>query len=199
MNSCQPYHSNWITILLQDDQQRFINETSLYSADQVTQLGADLTRSEATNRILSTQLEALRRQVANLTQREKQARELVNSLRNQLIKRPVVSVKSELNTRTKFEQLQKRSQLMETELEDLRKEKKRLTILVEEKRAKNANDLALWDKQKRWQQNAEKLKTKLAETEASLEKSRIMLNAAKTTINRLEKDKNALEARLRGK
>lgn len=88
---------------------------------------------------------------------------------------------------------------METELEDLRKEKKRLTILVEEKRAKNANDLALWDKQKRWQQNAEKLKTKLAETEASLEKSRIMLNAAKTTINRLEKDKNALEARLRGK
>ncbi|XP_055378417.1 centrosomal protein cep290 isoform X3 [Condylostylus longicornis] len=176
-----------------DDQQTFLNETSLYSADQMTQLGANLNRCEATNKILQAQLDALKKQLATLSQREKQSRDLANSLRNQLLKRPVLSIKSDVNSKNKNEQ-QKRIQHLESELEACRKQILQQQHIIETKRAKNANEVNMWEKQKRHQQNAERLKLKLEETEKSLEKTRSLLNAARTTINRLEKDKNALQS-----
>jgi len=76
-----------------DDQQKYINDTALNSAEQVHIISANLTRAETTNRVLTTQLEALKRQVANIQQREKQSRDMIKTLKNQLIKRPVISVK----------------------------------------------------------------------------------------------------------
>lgn len=76
-----------------DDQQKYINDTALNSAEQVHIISANLTRTETTNRVLTTQLEALKRQVANIQQREKQSRDMIKTLKNQLIKRPVISVK----------------------------------------------------------------------------------------------------------
>uniref|UniRef100_A0A1I8M5X9 Centrosomal protein cep290 n=1 Tax=Musca domestica TaxID=7370 RepID=A0A1I8M5X9_MUSDO len=179
-----------------DDQQRYINESSNYSADQIAKLASDLTRTEATNKIYQTQVEAMRKQLANLTQREKQARELNQSLRQQLIKRPVVSIKTELNARVKNENLQKRLQQLEIDLEEARAEIQRQRVIIESKRARSANEVGLWEKQKRWQQSAEKFKAKLEETEVMLEKTRSLLQSARTTINRLEKDKQILEAKL---
>ncbi|XP_046807690.1 centrosomal protein cep290 [Lucilia cuprina] len=179
-----------------DDQQRYINDSSNYSADQIAKLANDLTRTEATNKIYQTQVEALRKQLNNLTQREKQARDLNQSLRNQLIKRPVVSIKTELNARVKSENLQKRVQQLELDLEDAKAEIQRQKVIIESKRARSANEVGLWEKQKRWQQNAEKFKSKLEETETLLEKTRSLLQSARNTINRLEKDKQILEAKL---
>ena len=156
----------------------------------------DLTRTEATNKIYHTQVEALRKQLNNLTQREKQARELNQSLRNQLIKRPVVSIKTELNARVKSENLQKRVQQLELDLEDAKAEIQRQKVIIDNKRARSANEVGLWEKQKRWQQNAEKFKAKLEETETMLEKTRSLLQSARNTINRLEKDKQILEAKI---
>ncbi|XP_055843568.1 centrosomal protein cep290 isoform X2 [Episyrphus balteatus] len=179
-----------------DDQQRYFNDSSTYSADQISQLAASLTRSEATNKIYKAQLEALRRQLANLNQREKQARDLNNSLRNQLIKRPVVSIKTELNARLKTENLQKKVCQLENELEEAQVQIKRQQVVIDAKRAKSNNEVGLWEKQKRWQQSAEKYKTKFEETEAALEKQKALLHSARTTIARLEKDKQVLEARV---
>ncbi|XP_061387473.1 centrosomal protein Cep290 [Musca vetustissima] len=179
-----------------DDQQRYINDSSNYSADQIAKLASDLTRTEATNKIYQTQVEAMRKQLANLAQREKQARELNQSLRQQLIKRPVVSIKTELNARVKNENLQKRLQQLELDLEEARAEIQRQKAIIESKRARSANEVGLWEKQKRWQQSAEKYKAKLEETEVMLEKTRSLLQSARTTINRLEKDKQILEAKL---
>ncbi|XP_065360391.1 centrosomal protein Cep290 [Calliphora vicina] len=179
-----------------DDQQRFINDSSNYSADQIAKLASDLTRTEATNKIYQAQVEALRKQLTNLTQREKQARELSQSLRNQLIKRPVVSIKTELNARVKSENLQKRVQQLELDLEDAKIEIQKQKVIIDSKRARSANEVGLWEKQKRWQQNAEKFKAKLEETETLLEKTRSLLQSARNTINRLEKDKQILEAKM---
>ncbi|XP_037952907.1 centrosomal protein cep290 [Teleopsis dalmanni] len=179
-----------------DDQQRYIDDSSNYTADQISKLASDLTRTEATNKIYQTQVEALRRQLTAITQREKQAREQNQTLRNQLIKRPVVSIKSELNARVKNENLQKRVQQLELDLEDARVQIRKQNVALEAKRAKSNAEIHLWDKQKRWQQNAEKLKLKLEENETTLEKTRTLLQSARTTINRLEKDKQMLESKM---
>ncbi|KAM8709839.1 hypothetical protein ACLKA7_016616 [Drosophila subpalustris] len=179
-----------------DDQQRYINDTSNYSAEQIAKLAADLNRTEATNKIYHTQMEALRRQLTNVQQREKQARDLSQSLRQQLLKRPVVSIKTELNARVKNENLQKRIQQLELDLDESRGQLQRQQRLLEAKRTRSANEVGLWEKQKRWQQQAEKLKVKLDETEMALEKTRTLLQAARTTIARLEKDKHLLETKL---
>ncbi|XP_022221829.2 centrosomal protein cep290 [Drosophila obscura] len=179
-----------------DDQQRYINDTSNYSEEQIGKLAADLNRTEATNKIYHTQMEALRRQLTNLTQREKQARELTQSLRQQLLKRPVVSIKTELNARVKNENQQKRIQQLETELEDTRDQLQRQQRVLEAKRTRTANEVGLWEKQKRWQQQADKYKAKLDETEMALDKTRALLQAARTTIARLEKDKHLLETKV---
>ncbi|KAH8302981.1 hypothetical protein KR044_012871, partial [Drosophila immigrans] len=185
-----------LLLLTQDDQQRYINDTSNYSAEQIAKLAADLNRTEATNKIYHTQMEALRRQLTNVQQREKQARDLSQSLRQQLLKRPVVSIKTELNARVKNENLQKRIQQLELDLDESRSQLQRQQTLLEAKRTRSANEVGLWEKQKRWQQQADKLKLKLDETELALEKTRTLLQAARTTIARLEKDKHLLETKL---
>uniref|UniRef100_A0A1B0BPV2 Centrosomal protein cep290 n=1 Tax=Glossina palpalis gambiensis TaxID=67801 RepID=A0A1B0BPV2_9MUSC len=179
-----------------EDQERFIIDSSSYTTDQITQLANDLTRTEATNKIYYAQVEALKKQLTNLTQREKQARDLSQSLRNQLIKRPVVSIKTELNARVKNESLQKRAQQLELDLEEARAEIQRQKVIIDNKRHRSAHEVGLWEKQKRWQQNAEKLKGKLEDTEATLEKTKTLLQSARNTVNRLEKDKQMLEAKL---
>ncbi|KAH8297671.1 hypothetical protein KR054_005217 [Drosophila jambulina] len=179
-----------------DDQQRYINDTSHFSEEQIAKLAADLNRTEATNKIYHTQMEALRRQLANVTQREKQARDLSQSLRQQLLKRPVVSIKTELNARTKNENQQRRIHQLEADLDEARAQLQRQQRLLEAKRTKSANEVGLWEKQKRWQQQAEKNKARLEETELALEKTRSLLQAARTTIARLEKDKQMLENKL---
>lgn len=187
-------------ILPQDDQQQYMDETSSYSPNQFVHLETNLTRSETTNKILQTQIEALRRQVATLSVREKQARDLANSLKTQLIKRPVVSIKTSPSTadttRSQKENFQKRLSQLEEELQSSKDEVKKLQTILEAKRAKSASEVNLWEKQKKWQQTAEKFKQKLEETETSLEKSRGLLNSARTTINKLEKDRHFLEVKL---
>lgn len=187
---------NAFIVFQQDDQQRYINDTSNYSAEQIAKLAADLNRMEATNKIYHTQMEALRRQLANVTQREKQARDLSQSLRQQLLKRPVVSIKTELNARVKNENLQKRIQQLELDLDESRAQLQRQQTLLEAKRTRSANEVGLWEKQKRWQQQADKFKSKLDETELALDKTRTLLQAARTTIARLEKDKHLLESKV---
>uniref|UniRef100_A0A6P4E0C0 Uncharacterized protein n=1 Tax=Drosophila rhopaloa TaxID=1041015 RepID=A0A6P4E0C0_DRORH len=61
---------------------------------------------------------------------------------------------------------------------------------------RSANEVQLWEKQKRYQQQAEKTMARLEETELALDKTRALLQAARTTIARLEKDKQILESKL---
>ncbi|XP_035787011.1 centrosomal protein cep290-like [Anopheles albimanus] len=177
-----------------EDQSNFMNDTSLHSAEQVSQLSADLNRSEASNRVLRTQIDALKRQIASVQQREKQSRELVKTLKNQLIKRPVIAMKTDRLTTPREDQLARRVQQLETELLDAKDELRKQTMINENRRAKTAAELDLWNKQKRWQQMAERLKGQLKERELELEKLKVHFNTAKTTISRLERDRARLQS-----
>lgn len=182
----------------QDDQQKFMNDTSIHSAEQVSQLSADLSRSDATNRILSTQLDAMKRQLTAIAQRESQAREVLKTLKTQLIRRPVISVKTASTDRppsTREEQLQKRMHLQDQELMQTKEELRLLTTAAQSRRNKDSAELALWNKQKRSQQLAETLRQKLIEREMELDKVKGHLASAKTAIARLEREKHILETR----
>lgn len=181
-----------------DDQQKYINDSALNSAEQVHLISADLNRKESTNRILKTQLEATKRQVSNIQQREKQAREMVKTLKNQLIRRPVISVKSDKRASTaREEQLQKKVHELENELLEVKDDLRRQTNINDNKKAKNAAELGLWDKQKRYQELSEKLKVKLTDKEIDFDRMKASLQIAKNSISRLEREKNLLEIKLK--
>ncbi|XP_058054715.1 centrosomal protein cep290 [Anopheles bellator] len=181
-----------------EDQSNFMNDTSLHSAEQVSQLSADLNRSEASNRILKTQIEALKRQIISIQQREKQSRELIKTLKNQLIKRPVIAMKSDRLSTPREDQMARRMQQLESELLETKNELRKQTMVNENRRAKTAAELDLWNKQKRWQQMAERLKVQLKEREMELEKLKVHFNTAKTTISRLERDRVRLNCVVTG-
>lgn len=151
-----------------------------------------MSRSEATNKVLTTQIEAIKRQIGTLEKREKQARELVKTLKTQLIQRPVISVgktlQKEDNYQRKIESLQ--ADLLATK-EELRKQ----TNLAEQRRSKGQQELQMWEKHKRVQQSADKLKIKLSEREQELEKIKCQLAAARQTVSRLEREKQLIEAK----
>ncbi|KAL7039478.1 hypothetical protein ACKWTF_009920 [Chironomus riparius] len=181
-----------------DDQQKYINDTALNSADQVQIISANLTRAETTNRVLATQLEALKRQVANIQQREKQSRDMIKTLKNQLIKRPVISVKSDKRPiTTREEQQQKRINELENELLEVKDDLRRQININDNKKAKNAAELGLWDKQKRYQEMSEKLKGKLTEKEIDCERLKANLQMAKNSIRRLENEKIMLDNKIK--
>lgn len=181
-----------------DDQQKYMSDSVLNSAEQMTQMGADLTRSEATNRVFKTQLDALKRQITSITQRDKQARDMIKTLKNQLIHRPVISLKGDTRTISQREENQARKiQQLNGELMDLKDELRRQVNINENRRAKNAAELQLWDKQKRSQEIAEKLKSKLTEKEIDFERLKANFIMAKNTITRYEKDRMNIEHRMK--
>ena len=181
-----------------DDQQKYINDSALNSAEQLHHISADLNRADASNRILKTQLEALKRQITNIQQREKQAREMIKTLKNQLIRRPVISVKGDKRPNSqRDEQLQRKVQELDSELLDVKDELRRQININDNKRAKNAAELGLWDKQKRYQEMSEKLKVKLTEKEIDCERMKANLQIAKNNIMRLEKEKTMFENRMK--
>jgi chromosome segregation ATPase len=182
-----------------DDQQKYFDDTTLNSTEQVTQMSADLNRAEATNRILRTQLDALKRQITNISQREKQARDMMKTLKTQLIRRPVISVKADkkLTNTNREEQLQRKIHQLENEILDLKDELRKQININDNKKAKNAAELGLWDKQKRFQELSEKLRAKLTEKEIDFERLKANYTAAKNTITRFEKEKHILENRIK--
>lgn len=190
---------DFFIFLKQDDQQQFINDTTLDTVEQVSQLSADLNRSEATNRILTTQIEALKRQMTNINQRESQARDVIKTLKNQLIKRPVISIKPERNNvnTNREEQLQKRIDKLEYEVNVSKDELEKQMKIATVNRNRDTAELGLWERQKRSQLISEKLKMKLNEREIELEKLKNSFTTAKNTIARLEREKLILENRVR--
>lgn len=181
-----------------DDQQKYITDTTISSAEQVHIISANLSRKETSNRVLTTQVEAMKRQMMNIQQREKQSRDMIKTLKTQLIKRPVISVKADKRAATaREEQQQKRINELENELFEAKDELRRQTNINDNKKAKNAAELGLWDKQKRYQEMSEKLKAKLTEKEIDCERMKANLQMAKNNIKRLENEKIMLENKLK--
>ncbi|KAG5681609.1 hypothetical protein PVAND_011025 [Polypedilum vanderplanki] len=181
-----------------DDQQKYITDSAYTSAEQATMMSANLARSETKIRVLETQVEAMKRQMLNLQQREKSSRDLIKTLKNQLIRRPVISVKSDKRPAShREEQQQKRIAELENELLESKDELRRQININDNKKAKNAAELGLWDKQKRYQEMSEKLKAKLTEREIDIERLKANLQMAKNTVKRLENENKMLDNKIK--
>lgn len=172
-----------------------MKDTTLSSAEDIARMTSELSRTDASNKVLNTQIDALKRQMGNLEQREKQARDMVKTLKQQLMKRPVISVGKTLMH--KEDQWQRKIECLQSELVVTKEELRKQTHLAEQRRSKGQQELQLWEKQKRAQQSAEKLKLKLTDREQELEKIKCQLAAARQAVGRLERDKQMLEGRRR--
>lgn len=171
-----------------------MNDTTIRSAEDVSRLSSELSRSEATNKVMSTQLEAVKRQSRSLEKREKQARDLVKTLKIQLIQRPVISGK----TVRKEDQNRRKIELIQAELSATKEELRKQINLTEQRRSKGQKELQLWEKHKKSQQSEEKLRIKLAEREEELAKMKCQLAAARQTVSRLEREKQVTDAKRNG-
>lgn len=169
-----------------------MKDSTISSAEDLARMTSDISRTDASNKVLNTQLEALKRQMANLEQREKQAREMVKTLKQQLMKRPVISVGKTLH---KEDQYQRKIESLQSELTLTKEELRKQTNLAEQRRTKGQQELQLWEKQKRAQQSAEKLKMRLSDREQELEKVKCQLAAARQAVSRLEREKQLLEGK----
>lgn len=98
---------------------------------------------------------------------------------------------------TREEQQQKRINELENQLLEVKDDLRRQININDNKKAKNAAELGLWDKQKRYQEMSEKLKGKLTEKEIDCERLKANLQMAKNNIRRLENEKIMLDNKLK--
>lgn len=113
------------------------------------------------------------------------------------VSRPNVTTRTDKTDKTIKEQLQKKVTSLENEILDLKEHLARQIAINENHKTKMHEDFEKWKKQKHWQQMAEKLKTKLKEKEDSHEKLQQVCSGYRILIERLEKEKHTLEAKLR--
>lgn len=109
---------------------------------------------------------------------------------------PVLSARSDRGDKVK-EQLQKKISTLEKELSEANERLEKEAAFNEARRVKITEDFTLWEKQKKWQQAAEKCKEKLSVKNEEVEKLQQSYNSAKTIISRLEREKHILEGKLK--
>lgn len=111
--------------------------------------------------------------------------------------RPFLSARSDRSDKGFKENLQKKVASLDKELSECQQKLEKEISLNESRKQKTAEDFALWDKQKRWQQTAEKLKEKFNAKCEEFDKLQLNFNSAKSIINKLERDRHILEGRLK--
>lgn len=109
----------------------------------------------------------------------------------------LLSARSDKSDKSIKEQLQKKINSLEKELEETRENLEKQAAFNETHKLKMNEDFEKWKKQKHWQQLAEKLKLKLKEKEDVNEKLQETCNGYRILIQRLEREKRSLEVRLK--
>ncbi|XP_017769408.1 PREDICTED: LOW QUALITY PROTEIN: centrosomal protein of 290 kDa-like [Nicrophorus vespilloides] len=139
--------------------------------------------------------DVLKKRFEQLMHREKSAREEIRSLKGQLMKRPILSARSDTSS-AKEHQLKKIG-MLEKEVEELKDKLEREAALNEAHKVKVNEDFEKWSKQKYWQQTAEKLKVKLKDKSDDYDKLQQTCSGYRILIERLERDKHNVEMRLK--
>ncbi|XP_065202598.1 centrosomal protein of 290 kDa-like isoform X2 [Planococcus citri] len=143
---------------------------------------------------LKNELERYKRKSELYEQKEKEDKAEIQRLKNQLISRPQSSRKKEILITPKEEQLMKKIKLLEEQLDDfVMREKK----WKETRKSKCDEEVEKWQNRKRYQQNYEKLRQQFKDQSVHLESLKVNNERLKETIIRLEKERFALESKLK--
>ncbi|OAD55251.1 hypothetical protein WN48_05217 [Eufriesea mexicana] len=133
--------------------------------------------------------DTVRKQLQSLLEKEKSYKNEILDLKQQLSRRYMAVKSQEKKTSQRESQLERKVKSLEEELEKAQVRLDREYLANEIKKAKTAEELSLWEKQKKWQQAAEKLKEKLKEK--TVEHVKLLSNYEKLQLSdRLENEDN---------
>ncbi|KAK9884908.1 hypothetical protein WA026_009146 [Henosepilachna vigintioctopunctata] len=142
--------------------------------------------------------DALKKRFETLLRRERSAREEIRDLKGQLLKsKTSASARPERGERSLKDQLQKKNAALEEEIVRLKNELAAQVAVNESHRVKISEDFDRWKKQKQSQQIIERLRAKLNEKEAEMEKKDQTCSGYRSLIDRLEREKHNLENRIK--
>ncbi|XP_011868015.1 PREDICTED: centrosomal protein of 290 kDa isoform X2 [Vollenhovia emeryi] len=143
------------------------------------------------------QMDVLRRQLQSLMEKEKMYKCEITDLKQQLSRRYMAVKTQEKKTSQRETQLERKVASLEEELHKTKTQLDREYLAQEAKRAKTAEELSLWEKQKKWQQTAEKLKEKLKEKTDEYEKLLTNYEKLRSVVSCMEREKWHLRSKLK--
>ncbi|KAG5322462.1 CE290 protein, partial [Pseudoatta argentina] len=143
------------------------------------------------------QIDVLRRQLQSLMEKEKIYKNEITDLKQQLSRRYMAIKTQEKKTSQREMQLERKVTTLEEELHKTKTQLDRENLAQEAKRAKTAEELLLWEKQKKWQQTAEKLKEKLKEKTDEYEKLLANYEKLRSVVSCMEREKWHLRSKLK--
>ncbi|KAF5307269.1 hypothetical protein FQR65_LT06985 [Abscondita terminalis] len=152
------------------------------------------TSSKATELELIREYENLKKKYELTLARERQAKDEIRALKEQILKKPS-SARSDRSD--KDEKYQKRIHFLESENADLKDKLEKQAVINEAHKIAVSEDFEKWKKQKYWQQSVEKLKVKLQSKTDDYDKLNKTCAGYKILIERLEREKSALENKIK--
>ncbi|XP_011300810.1 centrosomal protein of 290 kDa isoform X2 [Fopius arisanus] len=146
---------------------------------------------------LQNELDHQRRQHKSLMEKEKLYRDQIVDLKQQLSRRYMAEKTEERKASQRELQLERKLKSMEEELNKARLQLDHEYRAQEAKRVKTAEELSLWEKQKKWQQTAEKLKKELKEKSDEYKKLSSSYDKLRTVVSCMEREKWYLRSKLK--
>ncbi|KAK0079026.1 hypothetical protein PV325_001844, partial [Microctonus aethiopoides] len=144
-----------------------------------------------------SELDFLRRQHKSIIEKEKLYKEQIADLRQQLSRRYMAEKTEEKRVSQRESQLERKLKNMEDELNKARIQLDREYRNQEAKRIKTAEELSLWEKQKKWQHIAEKLKKEFKDKSDECKKLNVSYDKLKTIVSCMEREKWYLRSKIR--
>ncbi|XP_011701872.1 PREDICTED: centrosomal protein of 290 kDa isoform X2 [Wasmannia auropunctata] len=143
------------------------------------------------------QVDVLRRQIQSLMEKEKMYKYEITDLKQQLSRRYMAIKTQEKKISQRETQLERKVTALEEELHKTKTQLDREYLAQGAKRAKTAEELSLWEKQKKWQQTAEKLKEKLKGKTDEYEKLLANYEKLRSVVSCMEREKWYLRSKLK--
>lgn len=109
----------------------------------------------------------------------------------------MLSARSDRSDSSREQQLIKKASSLERDVDELKEKLEKQIAINESHRVKVDEDFDKWNKQKQWQQTAEKLKMKLKDRNEEYDKLQHTCSGYRILIERLEKEKYSLENRIK--
>ncbi|XP_014607132.1 PREDICTED: centrosomal protein of 290 kDa isoform X1 [Polistes canadensis] len=143
------------------------------------------------------QMDPLRKQLQSLMEKEKTYKHEIAELK-QRVSRGYMAVKTqEKKTSQREMQLERKVKSLEEELEKMRTQLEKKYLAQETRKVKTAEELSLWEKQKKWQQIAEKLQEKLKEKTNEYIKLNSSYEKLRVLVSCMEREKWFLRSKIK--
>ncbi|KAG7212966.1 hypothetical protein KM043_002306 [Ampulex compressa] len=144
-----------------------------------------------------SQADLVRRQLKSSMEKEKMYKHEIADLKQRLSRRYMAVKSQEKRASHREAQLERRVKTLEEELQKAQAQLSREFLVQEAKKAKTAEELSLWEKQKRWQQTAERLKERLKEKTEEYAKLLSNYEKLRSVVSCMEREKWYLKSKLK--